>query len=162
MPHSRIAPLLVAALVLLAPAAAGAAPDGFQTDDLAADGRWAKDSGVPILLLFSADYCTYCARLMEEFLEPMGRSGDYKDRVLIREVKIDSYRDVKDFAGRTVSPEDLAYRYDVSVTPTLLLVDAHGHELVKRIVGLGTVDFFGLYLDEAIARALARLKGNGP
>ena len=161
MPHSRIAPLLVAALALLVPAAAGAAPDGFQTDDLAADGRWAKDRGVPILLLFSADYCTYCARLMEEFLEPMGRSGEYADRVLIRELKIDGYRDVKDFAGRTVSPEDLAYRYNISVTPTLLQVDVEGRELVKRIVGLGTVDFFGLYLDDAIARALARLKGNG-
>jgi thioredoxin-related protein len=159
MPYSRIAPILAAAWVLLVPAAVGVPLDRFQTDDLAADGRRARDRGVPILLLFSADYCTYCARLMEEFLEPMDRSGEYDDNILIREVKIDSYRNVVDFAGRRVSPEDLAYRYHLSVTPTLLLVDANGRELVQRIVGLGTEDLFGLYLDDAIARALARLKG---
>ena len=142
--------------------AAGSLSPDFQTSDLAADGRLARELGVAILLLFGADYCSYCTRLIEEFLDPMRRSGDYDDLILIREVKIDGYRSLRDFGGRQVSPEELAYRYDISVTPTLLLLDPEGRELTKRIVGLGTVEFFGLYLDDSIARSISKLKQRRP
>ena len=158
MIYARMLGLLLVAGALFAPMPGGAMVSGFQTEDLQADARRARAQGVPILLLFSADYCTYCDRLMEEFLEPMRRSGEYDDRVLIREVKIDDYGSMTDFDGARVNPEDLAYRYDISVVPTLLLLDTDGRELTKRIVGLGTVEFFGLYLDDAISRSVAKLK----
>ena len=42
-------------------------------------------------------------------------------------------------------------------SPTILFLDHRGRELTQRMVGLGTVDFFGLYLDAAIAAARARI-----
>jgi len=132
--------------------------DGFTTHDLHQDGKLSRERHLPVLLLFSADYCTFCVRLIEEFLQPMRISGEYDDKVLIREIKIDSHRPMRDFQNRAVSPEDLAYRYNISVTPTVLFVDAHGRELTQRMVGLGTVEFYGLYLDDAIEKALSRLR----
>jgi len=136
--------------------------DGFTTYDLHRDGELSRERHLPVLLLFSADYCGFCARLTEEFLQPMRISGEYDDKVLIREVKIDSHRSMRDFQNRTVSPENLAYRYNISVTPTVLLVDAHGRELTQRMVGLGTLEFYGLYLDDAIEQAQMRLRQETP
>ena len=143
-------------MVLLGPPPAWAV-DAFSSHDLYQDAQLAKEQRLPVLLLFSADYCGFCTRLMEEFLAPMHRSGDYRNKVLIRELKIDSYTAVRDFENQPTMPEDLAYRYNISVTPTILFLDHRGRELTPRIVGLGTVDLFGLYLDAAIASARARL-----
>ncbi len=133
------------------------AEHSFASPDLSRDARLSEEKGLPMLVLFSADYCRYCTRLSEEFLVPMQRSGEYRDRVLIREIRIDNYATLRDFEGQPTMPEDLAYRYDISVTPTILFLDHRGRELTQRMVGLGTVDFFGLYLDAAIASARARL-----
>ena len=146
--------LLVGTALNLAPAWA---EDLFSNLDLYRDGRLAEEQRIPVMLLFSADYCEYCTRLMEEFLIPMHRSGEYHDRVLIRELKIDSYIAVRDFDNRSTQPEDLAYRYNISLTPTILFLDHRGRELTARMVGFGPVDFFGLYLDAAIDSAQARL-----
>ncbi len=129
----------------------------FASPDLSQDARLSEERRLPVMLLFSADYCGFCTRLSEEFLVPMQRSGEYRDRVLIREIRIDNYATLRDFEGQPTMPEDLAYRYDISVTPTILFLDHRGRELTQRMVGLGTVDFFGLYLDAAIASARARL-----
>ncbi len=133
------------------------AADPFSSHDLYRDARLSEHKRLPLLLLFSAEYCGFCTRLMEEFLIPMHRSGEYRDKVLIRELKLDSYETVRDFENRPTMPEDLAYRYNISVTPTILFLDHQGKELTRRMVGLGTADFFGLYLDAAIADARARL-----
>ncbi len=129
----------------------------FSSHDLYRDARLSEHNRLPVLLLFSADYCGFCARVMEEFLIPMHRSGEYRDKVLIRELKIDGYESVRDFDNQPTMPEDLAYRYNISVTPTILFLDHRGKELTRRMVGLGTVDFFGLYLDAAIDSARTRL-----
>ncbi len=133
------------------------AEEAFSSHDLYRDARLAEDRRQPVLLLFSADYCGFCTRVLQEFLLPMHRSGEYRDKVLIRELKIDSDTTIRDFENHPTMPEDLAYRYNISVTPTILFLDHRGRELTARIVGLSTVDFFGLYLDEAIASARARL-----
>ena len=146
--------LILGAMLPLSPACA---EESFSNLNLFRDGRLAEDRRLPVMLLFSADYCGFCARLTEEFLIPMHRSGEYRDRVLIRELKIDSYVTVRDFGNEPTMPEDLAYRYNISVTPTILFLDHRGRELTTRMVGLGTVDFFGLYLDAAIDSARARL-----
>ena len=53
----------------------------------------------------------------------------------------------------------LAARYAVSLSPTVLLVDASGKVIAGPLVGLMTVDFYGAYLENALEQA-ARTLGN--
>lgn len=121
--------------------------------DLQRLAREAQRQQIPIMLEFAASYCSYCRLLEEQILQPMLLAGAERGRVLMRMVEIDSYARVRDFDGRNVTPEALARRYAVFVTPTLVLVDARGNELGERIVGVSSLDFFGAYLDVAIDAA---------
>ena len=125
-----------------------------------ADAALAKAKKLPILLMFSASYCGFCAIVKEEFLKPMKLSGDYTDKVIVRVLEIDAIDDVIDINGQPIDPESLAQRYHVQLTPTLIFVDSRGEELVQQMVGVTTVDFYGGYLDDAIDNSLNELRGN--
>ncbi len=125
-------------------------------------GQQSERKRLPILLMFSAEYCAYCEQLEEDFLKPMLRSGDYKDKVLIGKLRIDGNDMIHDFNGEEVSPADLAERYGITLTPTVVFIDGDGVELAPKRVGLTTPDFYGGYLDDAIAQALDILRRNKP
>ena len=125
--------------------------------DFNVTGRYALRERLPVLVLFSSSDCGYCTFVKEGFLEPMLKSGDYEDKVLIRIVNIDSGDDVRDFSGELVDSDDFAERYDVQLTPTVTLLDNNGNELVERVVGLGTVEYYGSFLDKAIEASLKKL-----
>ncbi len=87
----------------------------------------------------------------------MQRNRDYDDRVLMRILKIDEGY-VTDFNGQRVAVDDLAVRYGASVAPTVVLLDHQGKLLVKRLLGITTPDYYGLYLDTAIEKSRQRLQ----
>lgn len=148
-------------LVLTASWSANAAPAPVQvpvTTDLAELGRTAAERQLPILLVFSADHCTYCELLEQEILKPMLRSGDYTDKVLIRKVLLDRGDTLRDFDGQRVEAGNFATFRDVYVTPTMLFVDPRGRELAPRLVGINTVEMFAGLVDAAIDRARTNLK----
>jgi thioredoxin-related protein len=118
--------------------------------DLASLGAAARQSGVPILLMFSSEDCDYCERLESEVLRPMKLSGTDPRQVLVRKVNVESYEMLRDFGGSEVSAERLAARHNVQVYPTVALVDAEGSVLVPNIIGYQSPDFYGGYLDAAI------------
>ena len=120
-----------------------------ETDLQALSVKMKKDK-LGLVLMFHAEDCDYCARLEAQQLQPMLRSGNYDDRVLIRKILIDGADDIVNFNGQTVSADQLATLYEASLTPTLVFLDASGEEIVERILGYTTPDFFGFYLDKAI------------
>jgi thioredoxin-related protein len=126
--------------------------------DLQADGRQAQQDQLPILLAFSANYCSYCDLLEEEFLQPMLLSGDYRDKIIIRKLVLDSGLRLADFSGQPVDATQLSDRYQVYVTPTMVFVDGNGVELAERMVGINTPEMFGGYLDECIDTALLMIR----
>ncbi len=126
--------------------------------DLQAVGQEAQQRQLPILIMFSRQGCPYCDVVREEFLKPMLRSGDYTDRVILLEIHSDSYTSLRDFNGQMISAATLAHRYRASFAPTVVLLDARGEELVERLIGITTRDFYGGYLDEAIEQALQRVR----
>jgi len=146
-------------LFLLSP---GYAADVELTDlvDFQADTVQADDRQVPVLIMFSASYCGYCSVVKDEFLKPMLLSGDYTDKVIIRVLEIDADHDVRDINGDSIDPEVFAERYNIYLTPTLVFVNARGKELTQRMTGVMTIDFYGGYLDDAIERSLAQLRGD--
>jgi len=126
--------------------------------DLSAIADQARRTGKIIMLEVSASYCSYCDLLEEEIIKPMLRSGDYKDSVLIRQLKMDNLSTIKDINGNDTTPAALAAAYHVKLTPTLLFLDADGNEVAKRIPGVYSLDFFGGYVDEALAKGLRTIR----
>lgn len=126
----------------------------IKTTNLKMDSELAGSHSIPLLLMFSQEDCPFCLKLTEEILEPMLISGDYTDRVLIRELMIDGNQDIVDFSGYSIDPRAVFSRYLLYVTPSILLLDKQGKELAERQIGINTVDYYGYYLDEAIDQAL--------
>lgn len=126
-------------------------------DDFAALAEQAHQNNQVIMLEMSASYCGYCETLEEEIIKPMLRSGDYQDNVLIRKLEIDRHYPMNDLGGGRISAAQLASRYDVFVTPTLIFIDAEGREVSERILGVNSLDFYGAYVDEAIDEAYLKI-----
>lgn len=157
-----IAGLHLAAGALLAPRGALGAPKTGKlatTHDLQADARIAARDRRPILLLVSQEECPFCWQIKREILDPMVLSGDYDDRLLMREMFIDEGFLLRDFQGREVAGGDFALRYGVSLTPTLLFLDPRGRELTDKMVGIQTPEMYFLYVDAAITEAVERMRG---
>lgn len=127
-------------------------------DNLQQVGREALARQLPILLAFSADVCSYCKLLEEDFLQPILLSGDYDDSIIIRKLILDDASYVVDFSGRQTETTRLSDHYRVFVTPTILFVDGNGRELAERMIGINTPELFGGYLDTCIETALAGIR----
>lgn len=158
----RLLFVLALASIMLVPVSVVRADDAPQvhiTDatDFAADARLAARRRLPLMVVFTADGCSYCELLEDDFVKPMLISGDYTNKVIIRRVNIDGFAPLRDFNGKTISVDDFTARYHVSVTPTVVFLDPHGKPLAQRLVGVSTPDFYGGYLDQAIDTALAHL-----
>lgn len=150
---------LLAAVGVIALASSPAYADSeamVAVSDLREAGRLLRQNGLVLVLEFSSEDCSYCRRLEELFLLPMQRNAGYDDKVLIRSLDLDGYQDLVDFQGRSLSVDEFALRYAVSLTPTLLFLDADGIELSERLVGIWSEDFYGGYIDARIEEALAK------
>ena len=126
--------------------------------DLQQEGQQARALQLPIMLTFSADDCSYCEQLEEDFLQPMLLSGEYQDRIIIRKLILDDGSSVNDFYGKDTEATRVSDRYRVSVTPTILFVDGEGRELAERMVGINTPELFGGYLETCIDTARASIR----
>ena len=144
---------------LLATALLGLVPTATDLQQTSAE---AAASRVPILLYVSRSDCTFCRRLENEVLNPLIRSGEYEDDVLIRELAWDSATPVRGFDGVLTMPETLADAYAARLTPTLLFLDPQGREIVPRITGYPRGAYFSYYLEEAIREARRLLAGRPP
>ncbi len=111
-----------------------------------------------IMLEVSASYCDYCRTLEEEIIKPMLRSGDYTKDVLIRQLEIDDTYLINNITGEKVTPAELAEKFKIRITPTLLFLDSDGNEVSERILGVYSLDFYGGYVDEALINGLKKIK----
>jgi len=142
-----MAPLLHAARDAKLPAA----------HDLAADAPISARSQTPILLFFYREDCPYCERALREHLVPLSRDEASRSKVLYRQIEVDRPSPLVDFEGRATTHSALAARYGVTLTPTILVVDAAGTPLGEPLVGLSP-DFYAAYLDNLIEAASKRLR----
>jgi thioredoxin-related protein len=158
MHHRRKWLAAVLAVILSSGTSIGSARAGVPlATDLQREGRQAEQACMPLLLEFSAKDCGYCTLLEEEILNPTLLNRDYDRRVMMRKLMIDRFNKLRDFDGSPVRAAELADRYRVFVTPTLLFVDSQGKELAERMVGVTTLEFYGGYLDQALEVSRSRL-----
>ncbi|MEN8179770.1 MAG: thioredoxin fold domain-containing protein [Pseudomonadota bacterium] len=133
-----------------------------QTTNLQRDAELASQAGRPILLMVSQDHCTYCDLMKREVLHPMELGGDYKNRIVMREILIDMGLEITNFQGQRQDATEFFHGYGVRLTPTLLFLDPLGNELADRIVGINTVEFLNFYLDAAIDEATEKMPSRTP
>jgi len=129
-------------------------PEVKETEDLRKVAKLSKNRALPIMMVFSSSHCGYCEILENEFLRPMLLSGEYQNKIIIRKIVLDEVGALRDFQGKLIGSADLESRYNISITPTIIFFDHQGKELAKRMIGVGTIDFFGGYLDNAIDKSV--------
>jgi thioredoxin-related protein len=129
----------------------------IEASNLYSEGQSARIEGKAILLLISQDHCSFCVQIKQEVIGPMIRSGNYSKRLIIRELLLDTGSYVIDFKGVRRENHDFSYDYKVTLTPTLLFLDADGKELATKMVGIQTPDMFYYYVDQSIQEALETL-----
>jgi len=151
--HFFIAVLLLA-LPALTPARAESIPVAENLQQTAAENGPDK----VYLIMFGAEHCPYCFEMRDLYLEPMLTDPDYTDKLVIREVEIDQNSPMVDFDGNKTLQSVYARRFGVFLTPTLVFLDSKGREMAKKIVGLGDENYFTYYLDEAIGKALEKIR----
>jgi len=127
-------------------------------DDLAATAREARERRIPIMIAFTQASCPYCLTAKREYLIPMQNSIGLRDKVIIREIDIDSGAELRDFEGQALTQDEFSKRYQVKRVPTVIVMDDKGKPLASPIVGLMAADFYGLYLEKAIEEGLYRMR----
>jgi len=126
--------------------------------DLAAESQVAQAKRMPVMVLFMSPQCPYCEQVLKEFLLPMQHNPGYRDKVVMRQIVIDSNAKLIDFAGHTTTHAQFAAQNKIKLVPTIKMFDARGRELTEPLVGLLTPDFYGSYLDQIIDEALAKVR----
>ena len=129
----------------------------IQVTDLRTESLLAKQKGLILVIEFSADDCTYCRKLEHLFLLPMQRNVAYGDKILLRAVSMSDFDSLIDFDGRSVTTAEFAAQYGVTLTPTLVFLNADGEEMSEKLVGIWSEDYFGGFIDDRIDEARNKL-----
>lgn len=127
--------------------------------DFQKDAALAKEKNGVVVVMFSGAFCSYCETVLNEFLIPMSRNADYQAKVVMRKVETSSTLDLKDFQGGKMPHRRFAGDSGVRMVPTVMVFDSDGKLLSKPVVGLGTIDYYGYHLDQAIDKGLAKVRG---
>lgn len=125
--------------------------------DFKADAQAACASGRPLLVFFASHGCPYCRVVEEDYLVPMLRQPQ-GERPIIRVVMIDDLGTLRDFTGKRVPIAEFARLQGASLTPHVKLLGPDGKELAPALIGLMTQDFYGGYLEAAIASATEKMR----
>ena len=124
-----------------------------QAFNLQQDAASAGKSSMPIVLAFSAPWCDYCEAMEQEVLEPLLRSGDYDDKMILRKLEVTDSNQLIGFDGQRIASGRIARRYNVDIYPTLVFINAKGNEISQRIVGITLLDYVFADIDAALATA---------
>lgn len=96
-----------------------------------------KQTGLPIMLMFGAEWCEYCHELIEQVFNPMAMGQSYDGKVVhMRHVGVDQEDLILGFNGVWLKKSKWAYQLDADLTPTVLFLDGDGREVAPRIVGI--------------------------
>lgn len=126
--------------------------------DLATDGDDANKKQIPVLMFFSMKHCPFCIEVEEDYLKPMLRNAAYDNKVIIRKIRIDGTDKVRDFSGTEHDAADFSDIYNVSMVPTLVLVDSNGKKISPSIIGIANAHYYSDELDKAIDASTQKIR----
>jgi thioredoxin-related protein len=103
----------------------------------------------PLVLMVSLDGCPFCKIARENYLAPLVREQGLR----VVQINMQHKEAVKDVLGVNTTQEQLIAELGVTVAPTLIFYGPAGREIAERLVGIGSEDFYGAYLDQRVATA---------
>jgi thioredoxin-related protein len=105
--------------------------------------------GNPLVVLVSLDGCPFCKTVRNNYLIPLRQ----QERLSVLQIDMQSAVVIMDLDGTTLTHDDLVRRWNVKIAPTVLFLGPRGVEVVPRLVGVASPDFYGAYLDQRLAQA---------
>ena len=146
-------------LVFLAVAIESAAQSKLRmANDLHGLGRESGLRKIPVVLFFSSVHCEYCDLVRDEFLNHLSTDPAFMNKLLLREVRMDSIRPLLDFSRQSITHATFTEQRVIEFVPTIQFTDGVGDILVEDIVGVTTLGFYGAYLEQAIEQSLNTLR----
>jgi thioredoxin-related protein len=114
----------------------------------------AAKRGEPLIVLVSLADCSPCEQVRKLHLAPLAKNG-----AVVRQIEINSDAKLIDFDGKPTTQKDFAHSAAVKVAPTVLFFNSNGKQVASSLVGTMLDDFYGAYLDDAIATAKKQISG---
>lgn len=107
----------------------------------------------PLVVMVSLEGCPFCKTAREHYLIPLRLQLGLP----VVQVDMRSHAAVKDFKDTSLTHNDLVRRWDIKIAPTVLFFGRGGVEIAPRLVGGGSADYYGAYLDQRLAHAQAAI-----
>ena len=126
--------------------------------DLQQDANASRAGQVPILLIYTAEYCHYCDEVKQSVFNLIFADPAYRDRMLLREVRIDTNLNLVSFGGDVTSHRSFSKNRGIRIVPTLEFLDGAGAPISPPLVGAGIADYYGTYVDNGIEQSLRNLR----
>jgi len=127
-------------------------------NDLHGLGRESDLRKIPVVLFFSSVHCEYCDLVRDEFLNHLPTDPAFMNKLLLREVRMDSNHPLLDFSRQSITHATFTEQRVIELVPTIQFTDGVGDILVEDIVGVTTLGFYGAYLEQAIEQSLNILR----
>ena len=126
--------------------------------NLQQDANASRAGRVPILLVYTTEYCHYCDEVKASVFNPIAADPAYRERLVLREVRIDSDRRLVGFKGNVTSHRSFATDRGITIVPTLEFLDSAGLQVSRPLIGVSIPDYYGVYVDSGIEQAIRKLR----
>jgi thioredoxin-related protein len=129
-----------------------------RADNLQTDAQQAVIDKKPIVLFFTLPNCSYCRIVRYDYFLPLLKQRTGNDQPIIREISVTGQNRVTLFDGQHLTETELAERYKVQMTPTVLFVNHEGDVVGNSIIGGDHPNYITLF-DKSLAEASTKMAG---
>lgn len=150
--------LLGCFLCIVSSLAIAASAELPRADNLQTDAQQAVIDKKPIVLFFTLPNCSYCRIVRYDYFLPLLKQRTGNDQPIIREISVTGQNRVTLFDGQHLTETELAERYKVQMTPTVLFVNHEGDVVGNSIIGGDHPNYITLF-DKSLAEASTKMVG---
>ena len=129
-----------------------------RAENLQTDAQQAVIDKKPIVLFFTLPNCSYCRIVRYDYFLPLLKQRTGNDQPIIREISVTGQNRVTLFDGQRLTETELAERYKVQMTPTVLFVNHEGDIVGNSILGGDQPNYITLF-DKTLAEASTKMAG---
>ena len=116
-----------------------------------------KQKQIPIVIMVDQEDCPYCDKVESEFFAAILAGKEFDDKAIIGKMSLDDGHYVVTETNEKMPSREFLHAFAADFTPTILFLDSEANELVEKMVGLSTPDYYGYYLEKAIKLSYQRL-----
>lgn len=110
--------------------------------------------GQPLVVMVNLDGCPFCKTVRQHYLIALRE----QQGLPVVQVDMRSAAAVQDFKGAVLTHDTLVRAWNVTIAPTVLFFGHDGAEVAPRLLGAGSRDYYGAFLEQRLAQARSALK----